>query len=413
MSNNKKFFMPKQNNLIGQVGRLKSFNKLAYYIAGLIVLTIGAAFSFSGKSNAVVQNDSISLNDKLKSKIDTFANDEDIKPKNIGLGFDTIPVKNNALITTQGNQNNIQNSDDEEVKRVLAQEAKERQEINNEGTSNNINGQNPYTASTRIPVNNISANTPNINMNASIPNMPMLPNIAGQVPNIQDMISGINGGGNDANMQVKKEKFTTKSGNFDYLDSQLQQARSELEIKAGTIIPCILSNSINSDLPGIVGAIVSEDVYDSISHTHIIIPKGTKVNGIYDSNLSFGQNGLATTWNRLVFANGSTFDIGTMTGSDQGGNSGFRDKVNNHYARTFGSAILVALIGSGMQLSQPKGRTSTGNDAQETITANIAQQTGSSGQAVLNKSLNIQPTINIRAGYRFNIMVNKDFVIGG
>jgi len=402
MNNNKKFSMPTAKKLMSQVARVKTTNKLGLYLAGACGLAIIGIFAFSGMSNAVVQDDDNALTNKLKPKLDMSISDDDIKPKSIAINT-TNPS------TTNIDNNMGSNTQDEKVKRVLAQEAKERAELENPNNLANSN-KSRYEASSYIPINNIQANINSVQQGQSIPNIPAMPNMESLQNQMPD-ISSLGIGGGDANMQKRKEAFTTKSGNFGYLDSQLQPAVSEKEILAGTVIPAILTHSLNSDLPGIVNAIVSQDVYDSITHSHIVIAKGTKLNGIYDSNLSFGQEGLAVVWNRLVFSDGSTFDIGSMTGADQGGNSGFRDKVNNHYGRTFGSAILVALIGSGMQLSQPKGNSNSGNDARETITANVAQQTGNTAQGVLNKTLNVQPTVTIKAGYRFNVMVNKDFVV--
>jgi type IV secretion system protein TrbI len=425
--NNKKFFMPTKNKLMSQVARVKTTNKLAVYITCACAVAVAAAFAFSGISNAVVQDDNNAITTKIKPKLDMSINEDDIKPKNLGLAN-----KNESEQQTASNTSNLTKSD-EDVKRILAQEAHERAQLNNANIQNDANNQNMlnanlaqqknarYSANPNIAVNNNNQNSnQQLNNQAGmpqIPNMPTMPNMqeiqAGAMAGMPDMAALASGmGGSDANMQARKEKFTTKGGNFGYLESVKQNALSDFELKAGSVIPAILTNSLNSDLPGMVTAIVSQDVYDSITHSHILIRKGTKLNGIYDSNLSFGQNGLAVVWNRLVFDDGSVFDLGSMTGADQAGNSGFRDKVNNHYGRTFGSAALIAVIGSGMQLSQPKGKTNAGNDAQETITANMAQQTGNAAQGVLNKMLNVQPTLTIKVGYRFNVMVNKDLVIG-
>jgi type IV secretion system protein TrbI len=416
---NKKFFMPSQSKLMSQVARVKRPNKLAIYVAVGCAMAIAAAFAFSGASNAVVQDDDNAITSKIKPKLDLSINEDDLKPKNLGIATRDIPAS-----ITESNP-----KVDDEVKRILAQEAAERAALSNVDSSNqkiqnsDLEQQKiaRYSANPNVQVNPSSAAAnQQVNNQASIPQMPAMPNIqevqAGAMAGMPDMAAlagGMVGGGNDANMQAKKEKFATKSGNFGYLESVKQNALSDYELKAGSVIPAILTNSLNSDLPGMVTAIVSQDVYDSITHSHVLIRKGTKLNGIYDSNLSFGQNGLAVVWNRLVFADGSVFDIGSMTGGDQGGNSGFRDKVNNHYGRTFGSAFLVALIGSGMQLSQPKSKSTAANDVQETITGNIAQQTGNTAQGVLGKMINVQPTVTVKAGYRFNVMVNKDLVIGG
>jgi type IV secretion system protein TrbI len=423
--NNKKFFMPSQSKLMSQVARVKRPNKLAIYVAVGCAILVASAFAFSGASNMAVQDDDNAITNKIKPKLDLSINEDDLKPKNLGIATRDIPASSTE--SNLSNTNASKPKSDDEVKRILAQEEAERAALSNVDSSNqNIQNSNleqqkiaRYSANPNVPVNPSSTNNQQENNQSGMPQMPAMPNIqelqAGAMAGIPDMAAlagGMVGGGNDANMQAKKEKFVTKSGNFGYLESVKQNALSDYELKAGSVIPAILTNALNSDLPGMVTAIVSQDVYDSITHSHVLIQKGTKLNGIYDSNLSFGQNGLAVVWNRLVFADGSVFDIGSMTGGDQGGNSGFRDKVNNHYGRTFGSAFLVALIGSGMQLSQPKSKSTAANDVQETITGNVAQQTGNTAQGVLGKMINVQPTVTVKAGYRFNVMVNKDLVIG-
>jgi len=217
----------------------------------------------------------------------------------------------------------------------------------------------------------------------------------------------------DQNQQDSKKKFASvQKSNFD-LDSRIQASKGDYALLAGSFMPAMMVHGISSDLPGELSAMITENVYDSIKGENLLIPQGTKVNGIYDSQVAFGQNRLMVIWTRLIFPNGKTFDLGAMGGANQDGQAGFKDKVNNHYFRTFGSAVLTAIIGSGMQLSQPKSKNGTvGNDAQETITANIAEKTGSTAQGVIGKMLNVQPTLEIDAGYRFNIKVNKDMVLG-
>ncbi len=416
----KKIIIPNQSKLIAQVGKFKTVNRLGYYIAFGLLGIVVSAFVFAEMSNKVASQDESSIFNQNKKPKLHLINDysEDIKPKDIAIKIDPLALPDLSYHPSNTSNTTVQkaNQQDDYVNQVLAQEAQERAALANQNANTSkaankgnmdvtLTSKHQDTAMQSFTSNN--AGMPDLSALANLQNTMQMPNMA-NIPNMPEMM----GASNDQNLQAKKEKFMSKNGQFDYLDNELQAARHQKEIKAGTIIPAILANSINSDLPNIINAIVSEDVYDSISHSHIIIPKGTKLNGIYDSNLSFGQDGLAVVWNRLVFSDGSTFNIGSMAGADQSGSSGFRDKVNNHYARTFGSSVLIALIGSGMQLSQPKGKTSTANDAQETITANMAQQTGNTAQGVLNKMLNVQPTITINAGYRFNVMVNKDFIIG-
>jgi type IV secretion system protein VirB10 len=81
------------------------------------------------------------------------------------------------------------------------------------------------------------------------------------------------------------------------------------ELKAGTVIPGILITGINSDLPRNVLAQVSENVWDTATGRFVLIPKGTRILGVYDSQVSFGQKRILLVWNRLVFPNGTTLNI--------------------------------------------------------------------------------------------------------
>ena len=135
---------------------------------------------------------------------------------------------------------------------------------------------------------------------------------------------------------------------------------SPFELKRGSVIPATLVTGINSDLPGRITAQVSQNVYDSATGHQLLIPQGAKLFGRYDSDVSFGQSRVLVVWTDIIFPNGSTLQIGGMAGTDSAGYGGFKDKVDNHYLRTFGSAILVALIGTGTDLLQPQDRSGIG-----------------------------------------------------
>jgi type IV secretion system protein VirB10 len=117
-------------------------------------------------------------------------------------------------------------------------------------------------------------------------------------------------------------------------------------------------------------------------------------------------------WHRLQFPDGDTMELGNMGGADQAGYAGFNDKVNNHYWRIFGSAALLSLISAGAQLSQPD-ESGNGSEitANELLAAELGRQWGQVGQEMTRRNLNIQPTLEIRPGYRFNVMVNKDLIL--
>lgn len=148
---------------------------------------------------------------------------------------------------------------------------------------------------------------------------------------------------------------------------------------------------------------------------YTLVPQGTKLLGRYDSKVSFGQNrGVLVVWTDIIFPNGSTLQIGGMAGTDAEGYGGFNDKVDNHYLRTFGSAALVALIGTGIDMSMPESSTlATQDTASDAARRNFAETFGRVAEQTISKNLNVQPTIKIRPGYRFNVLVDQDIIFPG
>ena len=120
---------------------------------------------------------------------------------------------------------------------------------------------------------------------------------------------------------------------------------------------------------------------------------------------------LLVAWDRLVHPDGRALGLKSMSGADVSGAGGFDDEVHNHYGRIFGSALLMSIISAGAQLSQPSPQTFGGYNAQQQIAASFGQQMGQVGMEVTRKNLRVQPTIVIRPGFRFNVIVNKDIFI--
>ncbi|PGH59027.1 conjugal transfer protein TrbI [Azospirillum palustre] len=198
-----------------------------------------------------------------------------------------------------------------------------------------------------------------------------------------------------------------------YLAGTREAALSPYEVKAGAIIPGVMESGINSDLPGIIKARVRENVYDTATGQYLLIPKDSMLIGSYDNGVEMGQERVLIAWNRIIYPDASSLDLGSMPGADQGGYAGFSDQVNNHYVRTFGNALLLSIFSAGVQLSQPqqRGDTRGGYDAQQIIAGSLGQQMGQLGAEYARKGLNVAPTLEIRPGYRFNIMVSKDMVM--
>ncbi|WP_137935838.1 TrbI/VirB10 family protein [Chitinivorax sp. B] len=219
----------------------------------------------------------------------------------------------------------------------------------------------------------------------------------------------------DLNRQAQKLAFKQQTHKSSYLNSQLTPPVSPFELKTGTVIPSILVSELNSDLPGEIIAQVSQNVYDTATGNHLLIPQGTKLFGRYDSQISFGQERLLVTWQRLIYPNAYTLELGGMAGHDQEGKAGFADRVNNHYGRIFGWGLLTSLLSAAYQLSQPaQDRNSDRAPSnQQVMGAAVGQQMAQLGMEMAKRNMRVQPTIEIRKGYRLNVMVNKDITFPG
>lgn len=224
---------------------------------------------------------------------------------------------------------------------------------------------------------------------------------------------GINGQAADTNGQAGKQNFFNQDiADRGYLPNSVVPQMSPFELKRGSVIPATLVTGINSDLPGRITAQVSQNVFDSATGHRLLIPQGAKLFGRYDSDVSFGQNRVLVVWTDIIFPNGSTLQIGGMAGTDAAGYGGFKDKLDNHYIRTFGSAILVALLGTGTDLLLPQDRSGIGStdSAADAARRSFAETFGEISQQTVSKNLEVQPTLKIRPGYRFNVLVDQDII---
>ena len=221
------------------------------------------------------------------------------------------------------------------------------------------------------------------------------------------------GGSGDQNRQAEKAAFINAAGSSsDYLGTTRTAPLGQYEVKAGTVIPSILISGINSDLPGQMIAQVQETVYSHVDAYMPLIPKGARIIGRYDSSVAMGQERVLVAWNRVIYPDGTSLNIGSMGGADVEGYSGFADEVDNHYLRLFGHAAFLSIFSAGVQLSQPQQKgESNGYSSQQIIAGSMGQQLGQLGMEMTRRNMNIQPTLKIRPGYEFNIVVSKDIVL--
>ena len=220
----------------------------------------------------------------------------------------------------------------------------------------------------------------------------------------------------DPNLRGRKEDYLREAASYSYSPQQRLDPIAPFELKVGTVIPAILDTQINSDLPGMIIAHVSRPVRDTRTGRAVLIPAGAKLIGDYDQHIATGQKRLLVIWRRVQFPDASTLALEKMPGLDARGQAGFQDKVDNHYWRTFGSALLLSVISAAAQQSQ--GDIQTIDEAgrrtftrQEALSAELGRQWGELGRETIKKNFDIQPSLVIRPGFRFNVLVNKDLIL--
>ena len=237
--------------------------------------------------------------------------------------------------------------------------------------------------------------------------------IAADAASIQALSA--NGSGNQ-NMQGEKRSFlqASQNNNGDTLKGGVQTPVSPYMVMAGTIIPATLITGINSDLPGQIQAIVSQNVYDTRTGNYVLIPQGSKLIGTYDSQVAYGQDRVLIVWSRVILPNDQYIDLEGMPGADLTGQAGLTDEVNSHYFRIYGSALLMSIFSAGMQLSQPQSNSVNGAPTNQQIIAGaMGQELGQVSTQMIQKNLNIQPTIQIRSGDNFRVLVTRDIPFSG
>jgi type IV secretion system protein TrbI len=187
----------------------------------------------------------------------------------------------------------------------------------------------------------------------------------------------------------------------------LQPLASPYTVMAGSVISVSLLTGLDSDLPGLVTAQVTEPVYDTVSGRTLLIPQGSRLIGQYDSVVAWGQSRALLVWQRIVLPNGSSIQIDNVPASDPAGYSGLKDKVDFHTWTLLKGVAMSTLLGVG-------GQATFGSDQSnlvEAIRESTMESTNQAGQRIVEKDLNIQPTITVRPGWSLRVVLHKDLVL--
>ena len=178
-------------------------------------------------------------------------------------------------------------------------------------------------------------------------------------------------------------------------------------LQAGAVISAALITGIRSDLPGQITAQVTENIYDSPTGKILLVPQGTRVIGQYDSGVGFGQRRILLVWNRLIFPNGRSIVLERQPGADAEGYAGLEDGVDYHWGELFKAAALSTLLSVGAEV----GTSGQESDIVRALRNGASDSINQTGQQIVQRQLNIAPTLTIRPGYPVRVIVTRDLVL--
>ena len=194
-----------------------------------------------------------------------------------------------------------------------------------------------------------------------------------------------------------------------YTPHHLQTPASPYQLMAGTIIAASLVSGLNSDLPGFIIAQVTENVFDSIAGRHLLIPQGSRLIGSYDNVVAYGQERALVIWQRIILPDGSSIVIDNLPATDTGGYAGLADEVDLHTWKLLKGVALATVLGVGSSLAFGSG--SGDSDLIRALRESTGQTTNRTGQRLVERQLNVQPTITVRPGWPLRVIVHKDIIL--
>jgi len=177
-------------------------------------------------------------------------------------------------------------------------------------------------------------------------------------------------------------------------------------LQAGSVIPAALVSGIRSELPGLITAQVTQNVYDSPSGRYLLLPQGSRLIGEYDNGVGFGQRRILLVWNRIILPDGRSIVLERLPGTDNAGYAGLEDGVDHHWGGVLRAAVLSTLLNIGAEL---------GNDDDDPIASAIrdgAQDTiGDAGREIVRRQIDTPPTLTIRPGFPVRVIVTRDLIL--
>ncbi len=207
------------------------------------------------------------------------------------------------------------------------------------------------------------------------------------------------------------ESYQELLNHDDESQDRMRQPKTPFCILQGSVIRAVLINGINSDLPGQISAQVSEDVFDTPKGRFVLIPRGSRLIGQYASNPHYGQERVFLAFNRLIFPNGKSLRLNAMPGQSADGYSGFDAHTDNHFFKLLSGCFMLSAISTSNYKMQRND-----NDfmnTQEAMSLSIAQNLNQVMTNIVERNMNISPTLKVKPGFLFSVAVTQDLYFDG
>lgn len=218
--------------------------------------------------------------------------------------------------------------------------------------------------------------------------------------------------GSAKNAQDRKLAFVNASVDRRTVSpDRVSRPASPYVVQAGTVIPGALITGIRSDLPGQVTAQVTENLYDTPTGRFLLVPQGTRLIGMYDSQVTFGQSRVLLVWTRLIMPNGRSIVLERQPGADTAGYAGLEDQVDSHWGELFKATALSTFLAVGTELGAGSDTNSNDSAIIQALRHGASDSLNQTGQQVVRRSLNIQPTLTVRPGFPVRVVVNRDLIL--
>ena len=210
----------------------------------------------------------------------------------------------------------------------------------------------------------------------------------------------------DPNAQGRKMAFVGAPDREDDTNPHaITPLASPFTLSAGSVIAASLMTGLRSDLPGLVTAQVTENIYDTATGRLLLIPQGARLIGSYDSVVAFGQKRALIVWQRIIMPDGRSLRIDNVPATDPSGYAGLADSVDLHTWQLLKGVALSTLLGVSSQLAL-----SGQGDLLQAIRMSTQDNVARAGDQITQRNLGVQPTITVRPGAPVRLVVHKDLV---